>query len=53
MGIQKIFRTNFQVEGNYLFNKNIFCIYIGISFTFYVDIVNIGYINNIGREILA
>ena len=26
MGIQKIFRTNFQVEGNYLFNKNIFLI---------------------------
>ena len=51
MGIQKIFRTNFQVEGNYLFNKNIFCSYIGISFTFFVSIVDIRYIHNVGKEI--
>lgn len=49
MEIEKIFRTNFQVEGNYLFNKNIFCSYIGISFTFYVDIVDIGYIKAIKK----
>lgn len=51
MGIQKIFRTNFQVEGNYLFNKNIFCSYIGISFTFFASIVDIRYIHNVGKEI--
>lgn len=42
MEIEKIFRTNFQVEGNYLFNKNIFCSYIGISLSFLVDISNTG-----------